>query len=144
MFLNAGAMFLSSFSNIQAILPKKKARGFTSRVSLCDFWSHGRHTEIILEVGPDLWQRFLFMAAPVRPSSARPTNSWYRPGEMGKAHRSFARRLPSPKCIFGSLLNQISASFFPLFDIWLLTGAAEWACILDFGVLGDLKEFRVV
>lgn len=22
-----------------------------SQVSLCDFWSHGRHTEIILEVG---------------------------------------------------------------------------------------------
>lgn len=76
------------------------------------FWSHGRHTEIILEVGPDLWQRFLFMAAPARPSSARPTNSWYRQGEMGKANQSFAHRLPTPKCISGSVLNQISA-FFP-------------------------------
>lgn len=40
--------------------------------------SHGQQTNIILEVGPDLCQGFLFMAAPARPSSAGPTNSWYR------------------------------------------------------------------
>lgn len=42
--------------------------------------SHGRHTKIILEVGPDLWQGFLFVAAQARPGSAGPANSWYKQG----------------------------------------------------------------